>query len=328
MRAIAVQGDGKTAAQLFITEAPVPETEAGHVLIRVTHAGVNRPDLLQRQGLYPPPPGASPVLGLEVAGVIEDARPDPSWGDDSLWAKGARVCALVNGGGYADYVSVDARHLLPIPEGWDPAEAAALPETVLTVYANLIEHGALKAGEAVLVHGANSGIGAMTVQMAKAFGAKVVATLRGPERAEWAKTLGADLVIDTKAGDFVGPVKVFGGADVVLDILAGDFTPGNILSLRPKGRLVQVGTLRGAEVDVDLRRIMQKQAVITGSMLRPRSPDEKARLVAEVRAHVWPHVLAGRIRPVVDKVFAFEDVAAAHEYLDSGAHTGKVVLRL
>lgn len=328
MRIVAVQGDGKTAASLFITEAPVPETEAGDVLLRVTHAGVNRPDILQRQGLYPPPAGASPVLGLEVAGVVETIHPEPTYGDDVLWKTGDQVCALVNGGGYADYVRIDARHLLPIPEGWSPAEAAALPEVCLTVYANLIENGGLKAGETVLVHGANSGIGAMTVQMAKAFGAQVIATVRGAERMEWITALGADLVIDTKTEDFVSPVKAFGGADVVLDIIAGDYTAKNLLCLNPKGRLVQVGMARGAKVEIDLARLMQKQAVITGSMLRPRSADEKARLVSEVRTHVWPHILSGRIKPLLDKVFDVTQVAAAHDYLDSGTHTGKVVLAL
>ncbi|WP_140983974.1 NAD(P)H-quinone oxidoreductase [Asticcacaulis tiandongensis] len=328
MRIVAVQGDGKTAASLFITEAALPQTEAGDVLLRVTHAGVNRPDILQRQGLYPPPAGASPVLGLEVAGVIETIHPEPTYGDDVLWKTGDLVCALVNGGGYADYVRIDARHLLPIPEGWSPAEAAALPEVCLTVYANLIEHGGLKAGETVLVHGANSGIGAMTVQMAKAFGAQVIATVRGAERMEWITALGADLVIDTQTEDFVAPAKAFGGADVVLDIIAGDYTAKNILCLNPKGRIVQVGMARGSRVEIDLARVMQKQAVITGSMLRPRSADEKARLVSEVRTHVWPHILSGRIRPLLDKVFDFPQVAAAHEYLDSGTHTGKVVLAL
>lgn len=328
MRIVAVQGDGKTAASLFITEAALPQTEAGDVLLRVTHAGVNRPDILQRQGLYPPPAGASPVLGLEVAGVIETIHPEPAYGDDVLWKTGDLVCALVNGGGYADYVRIDARHLLPIPDGWSAEQAASLPEVCLTVYANLIEHGGLQAGETVLVHGANSGIGAMTVQMAKAFGAKVIATVRGAERMEWITTLGADLVIDTQTEDFVAPAKAFGGADVVLDIVAGDYTAKNILCLNPKGRLVQVGMARGAKVEIDLARLMQKQAILTGSMLRPRSADEKARLVSEVRTHVWPHIVAGRIKPLLDKVFDFTQVAAAHDYLDSGTHTGKVVLAL
>lgn len=323
MRIVSVQGDGKTTDSLFITDAPKPDSPAGHVLLRVTHAGVNRPDILQRQGLYPPPAGASPVMGLEVSGVIEAIA-----GETSGWRVGDRACALVNGGGYADYVSIDARHLMPIPEGWSEAEAAALPEVCLTVYANLLEHGGLKAGETVLVHGANSGIGAMTVQMAKAFGARVVATVRGPERMAWVKGLGADQVIDSRSADFVTEVRASGGADVVLDIVAGDYAAKNISCLRPKGRLVQVGMARGSRVEIDLARVMQKQAIVTGSMLRPRSADEKARLVAGVRRQVWPHIEAGRIRPLLSKVFPFADVAQAQDWLDSGHHTGKVVLAL
>lgn len=322
MKAVTVQGEGKTSADLCIIEGPRPDVARGHVLIRVTHAGVNRPDILQRQGLYPPPPGASPILGLEVSGVVE--IPD----DRGLWRTGDIVCALVNGGGYAEYVSVEARHLLPIPAGCSEAEAASLPEATLTVYGNLMRLGALKAGETVLVHGANSGIGAMTVMMARAFGATVIATVRGTERIAWVKALGADTVIDTATDDFVAVVKAEGGADVVLDIIAGDFTAKNLLCLKPKGRIVQVGMARGSKVEIDLARLMAKQAILTGSMLRPQSPDDKAQLVAEVRKTVWPLIEAGKIRPVLDRVFAFEDVAAAHDHLDSGTHTGKVVLRL
>ncbi len=323
MRVVSIDGDGQTAEQLRLIEASRPEVAQGHVLIRTACAGVNRPDILQRRGLYPPPPGASPVLGLEVSGTIDSVGAGVEG-----WKAGDTVCALVNGGGYAEYVSVDARHLLPVPKGLTLEEAGSLPETVLTVYANLMEHGALKSGETVLVHGGNSGIGSMTIQMGKAIGAKVVATARGADKCAFAKSLGADLVIDSDAGDFVTPVKDFGGADVVLDIVAGDFVAKNLLCLNFRGRMVQVGTSRSSSVEIDLRRIMQKQAVLTGSMLRPRSPDEKARLTAAVRAHVWPLIEAGRIRPVIDRVFAFADVAAAHAYMDSGAHKGKVVLKL
>ncbi|MDC7682380.1 NAD(P)H-quinone oxidoreductase [Asticcacaulis sp. BYS171W] len=328
MKAVAVRDGGKTAADLCIIEVARPETGRGHVLIRVTHAGVNRPDILQRRGLYPPPPGASPIMGLEVAGVIEQIVPDPQWGDDIGWKVGDQVCALVNGGGYAAYVSVDIRHLLPVPKGLSLAEAASLPEVSLTVYANLIEHGGLKAGEAVLVHGANSGIGSMTVMLGKAVGARVIATVRGAERIDWVRALGADVVIDTAAGDFIDTVKAEGGADVILDIVAGDYVAKNILCLKPRGRLVQVGMARGNTAEIDVTRIMQKQAILTGSMLRPRSPEEKARLTAEVRAKVWPLIEAGAIRPVVAKVFPFAEVGAAHAFLDSGAHSGKVVLEL
>ncbi len=323
MKVVSIDGDGQSADQLRIIEAPRPEVAHGHVLIRTAFAGVNRPDILQRRGLYPPPPGASPILGLEVSGTIEAVAAGVGG-----WKAGDQVCALVNGGGYAEFVSVDTRHLLPVPKGLTLEQAGSLPETVLTVYANLMEHGALKAHETVLVHGGNSGIGSTTIQMGKAIGAKVIATARGADKCAFAKSLGADLVIDSDAEDFVAPVKEFGGADVVLDIIAGDFAPKNLLCLNFRGRMVQVGISRQPNVEIDLRRIMQKQAVVTGSMLRPRSADEKARLTAAVRAHVWPLIEAGRIHPVIDRVFAFADIAAAHAYMDSGAHKGKVVLKV
>ncbi len=325
MMAISIRGDGQNATDLFVEEAPRPGAGPGFVLIRTSFAGVNRPDILQRRGLYPPPPGASPRLGLEVSGTIAEIHPSIVQAEDTAWKAGDRVCALVNGGGYAEYVAVDIRHLLPVPAGTGLAEAASLPEAALTVYANLMEHGALRPGETVLVHGGNSGIGAMTIQMARAFGARVVATARGADKCAFARSLGADLVIDSDACDFVGPVKGFGGADVVLDIVAGDFVEKNLLALNPKGRMVQVGNGKSASVEIDLRRIMQKQAILTGSMLRPRSADEKARLTAAVRARVWPLVEAGRIKPVLARTFDAADAGAAHAWME-GAHNGKVAL--
>ncbi len=326
MKAISIHGDGQNATDLYVEEAARPEAGPGFVLIRTSFAGVNRPDILQRRGLYPPPPGASPRLGLEVSGTIAEIHPSIVQAEDTAWQVGDQVCALVNGGGYAEYVAVDLRHLLPVPRGVSLAEAASLPEGVLTVYANLMEHGALQAGETVLVHGANSGIGSMTIQMAKAFGAKVIATARGADKCAFARSLGTDLVIDTEVEDFVGPAKGFGGADVVLDIVSGDFVEKNLLVLNPKGRMVQVGTGKDASVQIDLRRIMQKQAILTGSMLRPRSLDEKARLTAAVHARVWPLIEAGRIKPVLARTFACDDAASAHAWMD-GAHNGKVALK-
>lgn len=320
MKAIAIRQDGASPDDLYLIDAPEPDVPPGHVLIRTLFAGVNRPDILQRRGLYPPPPGASPVLGLEVAGVIEKGAPG--------WPEGMAVCALVNGGGYAERVSVDARHLLPIPEGLSLAEAASLPENALTVYANLIEHGGLQAGETVLVHGGNSGIGAMTIQLGKAFGAKVIATARGAAKCAYARELGADIVIDSQAQDFVEIVKAEGGADVVLDIVGGDFVAKNLLCLNPKGRMVQVGFGKSSTVEIDLRRIMAKQAVLTGSMLRPRSPDEKARLTEAVRMRVWPLVERGLIKPILAKTVPFSQAAEAHRWMDAGDHCGKVVLEL
>jgi putative PIG3 family NAD(P)H quinone oxidoreductase len=328
MRVISVRGQGQNPDDLTVDELPRPEVGRGFVLIRTSFAGVNRPDVLQRRGLYPPPPGAAPGLGLEVSGTIESLNLPEPFGDDIAWRVGDQVCALVNGGGYAEFVAVDVRHLLPVPRGLSLAEAASLPENILTVYANLVEHGALQAGETVLVHGGNSGIGAMTIQMAKGFDAKVIATARGADKCAFAKGLGADLVIDSDAEDLVGPVKAFGGVDVVLDIVAGDFTAKNLLCLNAGGRLVQVGTGKSPDVQIDLRRIMQKQAVLTGSMLRPRSGDDKARLTAAVRAHVWPLIEAGAIKPILAKTVDFARAAEAHAWLEAGDHKGKVVLKL
>ncbi|WP_026172631.1 NAD(P)H-quinone oxidoreductase [Asticcacaulis benevestitus] len=353
MKVISIRGAGQSAADLYLDDKPRPEVAPGYVLIRTSFAGVNRPDILQRRGVYPPPPGASEVLGLEVSGIIERMPPDISRPRDALihpalfgpegaeqimfddigWNLGDPVCALVNGGGYAEFVAVDIRHLLPIPKGLDLAQAASLPENILTVYANLMEHGALQAGETVLVHGGNSGIGATTIQMAKAMfkdlgGARVIATARGADKCAFAKSLGADLVIDTDTEDFVAAVKAFGGADVVLDIVAGDFFGKNLACLNMRGRIVQVGFGKEATVEIDLRRIMAKQAIVTGSMLRPRSADEKARITAKVHERVWPLIEKGLIRPILEERFAFADAAGAHAWMDKGDHKGKVVLDL
>jgi len=322
MKAIGIHNDGASPDDLYLIDAPAPAPAPapGHVLVRTAFAGVNRPDVLQRRGLYPPPPGAAPGLGLEISGVIEKGVPG--------WPEGTPVCALVNGGGYAECVSVDARHLLPVPEGLSLAEAASLPENVLTVYANLIEHGGLQPGETVLVHGGNSGIGAMTIQIGKAFGAKVIVTARGAAKCAFAKGLGADVVIDSDAQDFVEPVKAAGGADVVLDIVAGDFVAKNLLCLNFHGRIVQVGFGKSSVVEIDLRRIIAKQAILTGSMLRPRAPDEKARLTAAVRSRIWPLLEKGAIRPVLSRIVPFAQAAEAHRWMDAGDHCGKVVLAI
>jgi putative PIG3 family NAD(P)H quinone oxidoreductase len=328
MHVIQVNNDGKSPYDLFVAEAPRPETPAGHVLIRVSHAGVNRPDILQRIGAYPPPAGASPILGLEVSGTIESLNLSDDEARLLGWKLGDKVCALTNGGGYAEFVSVDARHLLPIPKGLTMAEAATLPEVALTVYANMMEGGGLKAGETVLIHGGNSGIGSMAIQMAKGFGAKVITTVRGADKAARVATFGADLVIDATAGDFVEAVKAYGGADVVIDIVGGDYTDRNLICLKPKGRLVQVGVGAGSKVTLDLFRIMQKQLTLTGSTLRPRTPDEKARLSHAVRDQVWPLIDAGAIKTVVEKEFSLDKAGEAHAWLEAGQHVGKVVLKI
>ncbi|MFT4076319.1 MAG: NAD(P)H-quinone oxidoreductase [Asticcacaulis sp.] len=328
MKAIAIRADGQNPSDLYLNDTQRPDLAPGQALIRTRYAGVNRPDILQRRGHYPPPAGASPILGLEVSGVIESLNPPVNYGDDIGWKIGDEICALVNGGGYAEYVAVDIRHLLPVPKGLSMAQAASLPENILTVYANLMEHGALKAGEIVLVHGGNSGIGAMTIQVGKAFGARVIATARGADKCAFAKEMGADLVIDSDAEDFVAAVKAVGGADVVLDIVAGDFFAKNLAALNMGGRIVQVGFGKDAVVEIDLRRIMAKQAIVTGSMLRPRSPEEKARITAKVHERVWPLIESGAIRPILAAEFDFAEAAQAHAWMEAGDHKGKVVLRV
>lgn len=318
MTAIDVEGGKGPASALRPTRLPIPQAKAGEVLIHVRAAGVNRPDVIQRLGMYPPPPGAPDTLGLEVAGEVAVGA--------GRWKAGDRVCALLGGGGYAEYAACDARHALPIPDGLSFEEAAGLPETVFTVYANVFEHGALKRGETLLVHGATSGIGVTAIQMGKAAGARVIATARGPDKAASARALGADVAVDATADDFAAVAKREGGADVVLDMVGGDYFPKNLDALKTGGRIVYIAAQAGGEISVPVFRIMQKRAVITGSTLRPRDADEKARLAGEVERVVWPWIDASKVKPQIDRTFPLEDAAAAHAYLESGAHVGKVVL--
>jgi hypothetical protein len=279
---------------------------------------VNRPDLLQRMGGYPPPPGSPDTLGLEVAGEVVQGA--------GRWRAGDQVCALLGGGGYAEYATVDARHALPVPAGLSLIEAAGLPETIFTVWANVFEHGALKAGETLLVHGATSGIGVTAIQMARAAGTRVIATARGAAKAARARELGADIAIDATAEDFGERVKAEGGADVVLDMVGGDYFGRELDALRTGGRIVFIASLGGAEVALPIFRLMQKRAVVTGSTLRPRAPDEKARLATAVESTVWPWIIDGRFRPVIDRTFPLERAGEAHAALEAGDHVGKIVL--
>ncbi|HWF01421.1 MAG TPA: NAD(P)H-quinone oxidoreductase [Caulobacteraceae bacterium] len=318
MQAIEIEGGKGGAEALKLTEIAVPEAGEGQILIAVKAAGVNRPDLLQRQGFYPPPPGAPATLGLEAAGEVVRGA--------GRWREGDQVCALLGGGGYAQFALCDARHALPIPRGLDAVQAGALPETVFTVWANVFEHGGLKAGETLLVHGATSGIGVAAIQMAKAAGARVIATARGAQKAAQAKALGADVAVDATTQDFAEVAQASGGADVILDMVAGPYFPKNLDALAMGGRLVHIASLGGAVVELPIFRIMQKQAVITGSTLRPRSADEKARLAAQIERVVWPWVEAGKVKAVVDRTFPLAQAAAAHAWLEKGEHLGKVVL--
>lgn len=318
MTAIAVENGSGPAEALKPASLPRPVPKAGEILIRVAAAGVNRPDLLQRLGAYPPPPGAADTLGLEVAGeVVVGAE---------RWKVGDKVCALLGGGGYAEYAVVDARHALPIPDGLSLVEAAALPETVFTVFANVFEHGALKEGETLLVHGATSGIGTTAIQMAKAAGARVIATARGADKAAEAKALGADIAVDAKTEDFAEVAKAAGGVDVVLDMVGASYFDQNLDALKTGGRIVYIASLGGGMLNVPVFGLMRKRAVLTGSTLRPRDADEKARLTAEVERIVWPWVERGLLKPRIDATFALTEAAKAHAHLEAGSHVGKVVL--
>ncbi len=321
MAAVVVEDGKGPASALKLAQMDRPEPGEGQILIRVRAAGVNRPDILQRLGYYPPPPGAPPILGLEVAGEVARLGPGAT-----RWREGDRVTALLGGGGYAEYAVVDARHALPIPAGFDFVQAAALPETVFTVFANVFEHGGLKAGETLMVHGATSGIGVTAIQMAKAAGARVIATGRGADKVKTALALGADHAIDTTAQDFAQVAQGLGGVDVILDMVGGDYVAKDLASLNTGGRLVMIATQAGAVVEVNLLAIMQKRLVLTGSTLRPRGADEKARLAAAVEKTVWPWIEAGKLKPVIDAVFPLAEAAEAHAHLEGGAHIGKVVM--
>ena len=318
MTAIAVRGGTGAADALHAVELPRPVPGEGEILVRVLAAGVNRPDIVQREGNYAPPPGAPETLGLEIAGEVVQGA--------GRWKPGDRVCALLGGGGYAGYAAVDARHALPVPAGLDPVQAAALPETVFTVYANVFEHGALQPGETLLVHGATSGIGVAAIQMAKAAGARVIATSRGADKARAALELGADIAVDTEADDFGEVARAAGGVDVALDMVGAPYLAATLRALNPGGRLVYIAAQGGNDLQVPAFTLMRKQLVLTGSLLRPRSAGDKARLAAEVERVVWPWVEAGRLRPVVDRTFPLEEAARAHAHLESGRHTGKVLL--
>ena len=321
MRVIEIEGGKGPAEALRLAERPQPEPAPGEIRIRVRAAGVNRPDIVQRLGHYPAPPGASDILGLEVAGEVE------ALGEGvTRWKLGDRVCALLGGGGYADYAVVDARHALPVPANLDFVQAAALPETVFTVFTNVFEGGGLKAGETLLIHGATSGIGVMAIQMAKAAGARVIATSRGAAKAEAALALGADVSLDATAVDLLAEIKAAGGADVVLDMVGAAYAELNLNALKPGGRWVVIATLTGALAQIDLMRVMLKRVVLTGSTLRSRPADEKARLAAAVEQTVWPWVASGKVRAKVEATFPLDQAAAAHQRLETGDHVGKIVL--
>ncbi len=320
MRAITAPDPGGPDA-LVLEERPIPEPEPGQVLIKVTAAGVNRPDVIQRQGFYPPPEGASDVLGLEVSGHIA------ALGEGVTdFAEGDAVAALLGGGGYADYAVAEAGSVLPAPDALDLRDAAGAPETAFTVWANVFERAQLAQGETLLVHGGASGIGTTAIQIAAARGGRVFATAGTDEKTALCETLGAKRGIQYREEDFEAVLKEAGGADVVLDMVGGDYVQKNLNVLKADGRLVQIAYLKGSKVELDLMRLMLKRLTLTGSTLRARPTAEKARLAKEVLTHVWPLIADGRYRPVIDSVFALEDAPKAHQRLDDPDHAGKILL--
>ena len=306
---------------LSLVSDDVPKVGDHEILIRVEAAGVNRPDLVQRAGLYPPPPGASPVLGLEVAGEVAEVGHGVA-----RWHVGDKVTALLAGGGYAEYATAHEGAVLPIPAGLSMVEAAALPETVFTVWANVFEGGGLKQGETLLVHGGASGIGTTAIQMAKAYGARVLATAGDAAKAKLCEQLGADRGINYRTEDWEAVVRDLGGADVVLDMVGGPYVQKNLDVLKDQGRIVMIAFLQGPTAQLNLMRMMLKRLTLTGSPLRSRSVEEKARIAAQVERNVWPWIASGRVKPVIDSTFPLTEAEQAHTRLNGGAHAGKVVL--
>ncbi len=311
---------------LRLVERPVPQPGPGEVLIRVAAAGVNRPDVLQRQGNYPPPPGAPSIPGLEVAGTIAALGE----GVDTL-SVGEKVCALLAGGGYAEFATVAAGQCLPVPDGLEMYEAAALPETLFTVWTNLFERAFASQGDTVLVHGGTSGIGTTAIALGKLFGLTVIVTCGDARKCARALELGADHAIDYREQDFVEEVRRITdgrGVAIVLDMVGGDYVPRNIACLAEDGRHVSIAVQRGAHATVPLFEIMRRRLTLTGSTLRPRDAAFKSLVADEIHRHVWPHVEAGRLRPVIDQIYPLGEAAAAHARMEAGDHVGKIVLTL
>ncbi|MGD0959146.1 MAG: NAD(P)H-quinone oxidoreductase [Methylomonas sp.] len=311
---------------LQLDDQPIPSPAENQVLIKVAAAGVNRPDLMQRQGLYPPPAGASETLGLEIAGTVAGMGAQAS-----TLKPGDRVCALVTGGGYAEYCVADAACCLPIPENFSFVHAAALPETFFTVWHNVFERGGLKSGQTLLAHGGGSGIGTTAIQLAKAFGAMVYVTAGSAEKCQKCLALGAGAAINYKERDFVAEIMALTagqGVHLILDMVGGDYFPRNLKCLADEGRLVQIAIQNGAQSEINLWRIMQKRLTITGSTLRARDAAFKAAIARQLRDKVWPLLAEGRISPVIDRVFPLAEAESAHAYMEANQHFGKIVLSL
>ncbi|MGH6882141.1 NAD(P)H-quinone oxidoreductase [Hypericibacter sp.] len=323
MTAIAIPTPGGPEA-LVPQRRPMPKPGVGELLIKVAGAGVNRPDVLQRQGNYAPPPGATDIPGLEIAGEVV-----ASGGQAGPWKVGDKLCALVAGGGYAEYCAVPAPQCLPVPRGLDLIQAAAIPETFFTVWTNVFERGALKPGEVFLVHGGSSGIGTTAIQLASQLGSRVIATAGGADKVAACRSLGAERAVDYRSEDFVAAaMELTGGkgVNVILDMVGGDYFPRNLKCLALEGRIIQIAFLRGNKVELDLGQIMMKRQTLTGSTLRPRSVAEKGAIANALKDRVWPLIEAGRVLPILYKTFPLVEAAAAHRLMESSAHIGKIVL--
>ncbi len=322
MRAVEISKPGPPDV-LKLTERPMPEPAHGQIILKVAYAGVNRPDALQRAGAYAPPPGASDLPGLEASGEVVALGA----GVDGLNI-GDLVCALLPGGGYAEYVATPAAHCLPVPDGMGMKEAACLPENFFTVWSNVFTRGGLVAGEKFLVHGGSSGIGTTAIQLGQVFGARVFATAGSDAKCQACLDLGAEQAINYKQGDFVEMMHAQGGADLILDMVGGDYIPRNINALAMDGRLVQIAFLQGPKVELNFAQLMVRRLSITGSTLRPQSDLAKARIAEELAASVWPLLDSGRIAPVMDSTFDLSDAAAAHARMEGSTHIGKIVLKV
>jgi NADPH:quinone reductase len=322
MRAVEITEPGGPEVLRLCTR-PVPQPAPDQVVIKLAYAGVNRPDALQRAGMYAPPPTASDLPGLEGAGEVV------AIGDAVTTVKvGDQVCALLPGGGYAEYVATPAAHCLPVPKGMDLKQAACLPETFFTVWSNVFQRGALKAGERFLIHGGSSGIGTTAIQLAKAFGARVFVTVGAADKARACVDLGAERAIIYREEDFVEVMRAEGGADLILDMVGGLYIPRNFRALADDGRLVQIAFLQGAKVEVNFSDLMRRRLTMTGSTLRPQSDLAKARIADALLAEVWPLLESGQVAPVMDSEFPLEEAAAAHARMEASGHIGKIVLKV
>lgn len=322
MRAVEISQPGGPEVLKPVTQ-PVPVPGHGQIIIRVAFAGVNRPDALQRAGLYAPPASASPLPGLEASGTVVELGPNVT-----RWKIGDKVCALLPGGGYAEYVATHEAHALPVPEGMSLREAACLPETCFTVWSNVVMRGGLTAGERFLVHGGASGIGTTAIQIARALGARVFTTAGSDEKARACEALGAERAFNYRTEDWAAAIKAEGGANLILDMVGGAYLPKNVRTLADDGRLVQIAFLQGPKVELNFAEVMMRRLTITGSTLRPQSDAAKARIAQEIERHVWPMISAGRFAPVMDSEFSLDQAAEAHARMESSGHTGKIVLRV